>query len=759
MALRGEKEFDTEFRVVWPDGSLHHLRAMALVRRDDSGHPVQMVGTNWDITEQKQVEANILKTNLQLEQTIIQANDLAVQADMANMAKSEFLANMSHEIRTPMNGVIGMTGLLMDTNLDEEQRRYAEIVRSSGEALLTLINDILDFSKIEAGKLELETLDFDLLSMLDDFGATLAMRAQEKGLELLCAADPDIPALLRGDPGRLRQILTNLTGNAIKFTSQGEVAVRVTQVKDPSSIAIEDASTFDDSIVELRFSIRDTGMGIPPEKLGLLFNKFSQVDASTTRQFGGTGLGLAISKQLAELMGGRIGVNSEPGRGSEFWFTVRLGQRPADSPDGRSVIPVLANLKGVHILVVDDNATSREILNLRLASWGMRSAEVIDGPSALQALSVAREHGDPFQVAILDMQMPGMDGATLGQLIKSDERLNGTHLVLLSSLGERGDARRFAQIGFAGYLTKPVRYTDLFNVLSIALADRAALVEAPGSGIFTPPIVTRHSAREFQRMNVAAGTHVLLAEDNITNQQVALGILKKLGVNADAAANGFEVIKALESIPYDLVLMDVQMPEMDGLEATQRIRDIQSSVLNHNIPIIAMTANAMQGDRERCLQAGMNDYVSKPVNPQALAEALDRWLPVRVVIPVEPSGEIQEQVGGDADTPVFDKAALMQRLLDDDELARVVIAGFLEDIPLQIQTLKDYLEAGDVIGTERQAHTIKGASANIGGEALRAIANELEKLGKSGDLPAVRERMGELELQFARLRVVLEKEI
>ena len=759
MAQRGEKEFDTEFRVVWPDGSIHHLRALALVRRDDSGQPLQMVGTNWDITEQKQAEINILKTNLQLEQTIIQANDLAVQAEMANMAKSEFLANMSHEIRTPMNGVIGMTGLLMDTNLDEEQRRYAEIVRSSGEALLTLINDILDFSKVEAGKLELESLDFDLLSMLDDFGATLAIRAQEKGLELLCAADPDVPALLQGDPGRLRQILTNLTGNAIKFTSQGEVAVRVTKVKDPSSIAIEDAGKFDDSIVELRFSIRDTGMGIPPEKIGLLFNKFSQVDASTTRQFGGTGLGLAISKQLAELMGGRIGVNSEPGRGSEFWFTVRLGLRPADTPEGRSVIPVLANLKGVHILVVDDNATSREILNLRLASWGMRSAEVMDGPSALQALAVANKQGDPFQVAILDMQMPGMDGATLGQSIKSDEHLSGTHLVLLSSLGDRGDARRFAQIGFSGYLTKPVRHADLFNVLSIAITNRAAQVENPGSGFITPPIVTRHSAREFQRMNVAAGTHVLLAEDNITNQQVALGILKKLGVNADAAADGFEVIKALESIPYDLVLMDVQMPEMDGLEATQRIRDSQSAVLNHNIPIIAMTANAMQGDRERCLRAGMNDSVSKPVNPQALVEALARWLPGRVVIPVEPSGEIQEQVGGDADTPVFDKAALMQRLLDDDELARVVIAGFLEDIPLQIQTLKDYLEAGDVIGTERQAHTIKGASANIGGEALRAIAYELEKLGKSGDLPAVRERMGELELQFARLREVLEKEI
>jgi PAS domain S-box-containing protein len=763
MALRGEKEFDTEFRVDWPDGSIHHLRSMALVRRDDSGQPVQMIGTNWDITAQKQAEINILKTNLQLEQTIIQAKDLAKKAEMANRAKSDFLANMSHEIRTPMNGVIGMTGLLLDTNLNEEQMRYAEIVRSSGEALLTLINDILDFSKVEAGKLELESLDFDLLSMLDDFGATLAMRAQEKGLELLCAADPDVPALLQGDPGRLRQILTNLVGNAIKFTSQGEVAVRVTKIKAPVSIVMDGSDTLGVSIVELLFSIRDTGMGIPAEKIGLLFNKFSQVDASTTRQFGGTGLGLAISKQLVELMGGRIGVNSEPRSGSEFWFTVRLRQKPDDTPDGRSVTPVLANLKGVHILVVDDNATNREILNLRLTSWGMRSAEVNDGPSALQALAGAHEQGDPFQVAVLDMQMPDMDGATLAQLIKSDEHLSGTHLVLLSSVGDRGDARRFAQIGFSGYLTKPVRHMDLFNVLSIAIADRAAQVENPGSGFIALPIVTRHSAREFSRINLAAGTRILLAEDNITNQKVALGILKKLGVNADAAANGLEAIKALEIISYDLVLMDVQMPEMDGLEASRKIRDSQSAVLNHDIPIIAMTANAMQGDRERCLQAGMNDYVSKPINPQALGEALERWLPERGTPPAESSIETMKPVGRVAEEAVsptvFDKVALMKRLLNDDELAHIIITGFLEDIPRQIQALKNYLEAGDVIRTERQAHTIKGASANIGSEALRAIAYELEKLGKSGNLPGVRARIGELELQFARLREILEKEL
>jgi PAS domain S-box-containing protein len=727
------------------DGTLVPI-LKTITRIDVDGQP-HLLESFVDISELQSARQDLENTNRSLVSATVRANQMAAQAELASSAKSEFLANMSHEIRTPMNGVIGMTGLLLDTALTEEQRRYAEIVRTSGESLLGLINDILDFSKIEAGKLELETLDFDLDSLLEDFADTLALRASDKGLELLCGADPGTPTLLRGDPGRLRQVLTNLAGNAIKFTAAGEVAIRVT------------VESQDDRAVRLRFAVRDTGLGIPADKLEMLFDKFTQADASTTRQYGGTGLGLAISKQLSERLGGRIGVASEPGRGSEFWFTARFDKQPDAA---RVEPPVRADVRDVRVLIVDDNATSREILMTRLIAWGMRPSQAEDGPSALRWLHRATAEDDPFRLAVIDMQMPGMDGETLGRAIQADPRLKRTRMVMLTSLGTRGDAKAFADLGFAGYLTKPVRHHDLRDVLALALG------EPDGAAASARPLVTRHTARETLPDFSDRKARILLAEDNITNQQVALGILQKLGLRADAVANGAEAVTALETLPYDLVLMDVQMPEMNGLEATRRIRDPNSAVRNHQVPVIAMTANAMQGDRETCLEAGMNDYVSKPVSPKALAHAVEKWLPEDTGARGRASdtgtqGRRQESQGPKASpaTPpasvVFDRAGMLERLMDDEELAGTVVRGFLADVPRQIEALGAYLQSGEAAGAERQAHTIRGAAANVGGEALRGVAFEIEKAGKAGDLRAANALRADLAAAFDRLREEMEK--
>ncbi|MEI7635977.1 MAG: PAS domain S-box protein [Syntrophus sp. (in: bacteria)] len=688
------------------------------------------VGIVRDITQRKQAEEKLNEANYKLIQAAEYANELIIKANVASQAKSDFLANMSHEIRTPMNGVIGMTGLLLDTDLNEEQRKHAQIVRTCGEFLMRLINDILDFSKIEAGKLELETLNFDLRALLDDFAAMMAGRIQDKGLEFVCAVAADVPTYLRGDPGRLRQILVNLAGNAVKFTHQGEITIRVNLILET-----------EDKIVA-RFSVKDTGIGISADNMGFLFQKFSQVDASTTRHYGGTGLGLAISKQLVEMMGGEIGIKSEEGSGSEFWFTVCLAKQYEHE---RIELP-LAGIRGSHILIVDDNATNREILTEQFRAWGVQSEEAPDGPMALQALYLAREGDNPFHVAILDMQMPGMDGATLGRMIKSDDKLKNIRLVMMTSVGQRGDAKLMEEIGFAAYLIKPVRQADLFEVLSVVLAG-----EAPPLAV--QPLVTRHSIRELRRGSV----RILLAEDDFVNQDVALGILKKLGFHADAVSNGAEAVKALETTNYDLVLMDVQMPEVDGLTATRIIRDPQSAVRNHKVPVIAMTAYAMKGDREKCLEAGMNDYVPKPVEPQALADALEKWLPQDRMVTQEKTSGIAEGTppASVTEPAVFDRAGVMARVMDDEYLARKVIGRFLDVIPTQIEVLHGFVKSGAASNIERQAHTIKGASATCGGEAVRAVALKMEEAARDGDLELVAVCFPELEKQLSRMKEAL----
>ena len=574
-----------------------------------------------DITERKRAEDSIRRAkedteeaNRRLEQAVEHASRMAKEAEVANKAKSDFLANMSHEIRTPMNGVIGMTGLLLESDLPAEHYEYAQTIRTSADSLLAIINDVLDFSKIEAGHMDLEILDFDLRTTVEDATDTLAVRAHDKGLELSCLVYPDVPALVCGDPGRLRQILINLTGNAIKFTEQGEVFIRVTREQET------------DRDVTVRFSVTDTGIGIPEDQEHFLFKSFTQADASITRKYGGTGLGLAISKQLAELMGGRMGAESKEGEGSTFWFTLVLGKQPEDRKP-EVVIP--EDIRGQRILIVDDHATNRLVLRELLRSWDCRFEEAENGEQALERLREALAETDPFRIALVDMQMPVMDGATLGERIKGDPRLNPTRLVMLTSAGKRGDASRLKAIGFSAYLNKPVKKSHLYDCLVTVLG-----IPATPSKERATPIITRYGLEEAKKKRV----RILVAEDNVVNQKVALRILQKLGYRADAVADGREAVVALETIPYDLVLMDVQMPQMDGFEATGVIRDPASRVRNHRIPVIAMTAHAMKGDREKCLEAGMDDYVSKPVTALALNEILEKYLPGETVATVPAPG-------------------------------------------------------------------------------------------------------------------------
>jgi two-component system sensor histidine kinase/response regulator len=744
--------YEAEFRVVRADGAVAYVTERGRVTRDAAGRPERMSGVTWDTTRRKAAEESLHRAKEQMEAanwelalTARRANQLALEAESANSAKGEFLANMSHEIRTPMNGVLGMTSLLLDTDLDAEQRDYALTVQNSAEALLTIINDILDFSKIEAGKLAMETLDFDLRRTVEDTCDLPALNAQGKGLELTVLVGADVPSALRGDPGRLRQVLTNMVGNAIKFTEHGEVAVSV-------GLAEEGETT-----VTLRFEVRDTGIGVPTDKLDTLFEAFTQADASTTRRFGGTGLGLTISRRLVELMGGQIGVDSEPGVGSTFWFTAGFAKQDTATFATADELLEPVDIAGVRVLAVDDNATNRRVIAGMLEAWNCRHAEVDGAAPALDALRAAHAEGDPYRIVILDMMMPEMDGEALGVAIKSDPALADSELIMMTSMGSRGDAGRLETLGFAAYLTKPVKQSQVFDCLMVVLNRR----ERPDPQD-KPPIVTRHALADRDKSRL----RILLAEDNPINQRVALKTLEKLGYRAEAVDNGAEAVEALSRRRYDLVLMDVQMPEMDGMEATRRIRDKSSAVRDHGVPIVALTAHAMKEDREACLAVGMNDYLSKPIKPDELAAALARWagrraapepaVGLRAEAPATESAAAAEAPADAAPTsaaepPVFDEAVLLHLLGGDREAVAEIVAEFVKDAPLQVAAFHEALDAGDAALARRQAHTLKGASANVGAEAMRAVASRAELACAGESLQEAGALAEKLEAELRRL--------
>ncbi len=705
---RGEP-FDVEFRLRRKDGAYLWVRSRATAQRDAQGTPRLLSGSLSDITEARAAR-----------EALIRAGEEAAEA---SRAKSTFLATMSHEIRTPMNGIIGMTGLLLETRLDRVQRDYAETIRTSADSLLTILNDILDFSKIEAGKLDIEDIEFDLSVNVDEVASAMAFQAAAKGLELIVNVRPEVPERVFGDPQRIRQCLLNLVGNAIKFTHQGEVVVEVCSPGRCNGRSL------------VHFEVRDTGIGIPPDALVTLFNPFTQADSSTTRKFGGTGLGLSIVRRLVEMMGGQVGAHSEPGKGSAFWFTLPLEPALTGLPEPRSMFAP----KNKRVLLVDDNETNRRVLAGQMSHSGYT---VTSASSAEEALETLRSSAESFDIVVLDYHMPDVDGAMLGQQIVDDPAIAPMRLVLLTSLDRSGDVQRFSNIGFAAYLTKPVRTRELLDCLEQSLSR-----DARDWHLRSQPIITRGTLIASETRRRYSGK-VLLVEDNAINQRVARRFLERLGCEVRVVGDGRQAIDAFREDTWAFILMDMQMPVMDGLEATRRIREIEGS--GPHTPIVALTANAMMGQLEKCLEAGMNDYLTKPLDISRLQDVLDRFLSPAaaeeklLTMPTQPS------------TTVTSIRSRLNEIADGDaEFAVELLATFIAGAQESLQEIELAVHANDLGALARAAHKLKGASSNLHIEELAARAQAVEARAKANEVADWHHELAQLSDEFARISVTL----